>query len=133
MGIFSKANKTDKKAAQSEQWRAELDRISALPLPDFAAEVMQRGFGSGAVGDRAEIKVNGLFDMYAPLSVGFGVDLTPRLRIEDRIREAVQALTNAGLLVATASGGDAATTLYRKSAAGQQALDDGSLTTRLAG
>jgi hypothetical protein len=128
MGVFNRGTKRDdKKAAQAEQWQAELDRISALPLSEFADEVMQRGWGHGAIGEHTEIKLIALFDRYAPMNVAFGVDLAPRLRIEDRIKEAAQALTNAGLLVTQATGSDGASLMYRKSQAGQEALDAGNV------
>lgn len=55
MSPFSrKEDQGSDKQERMAQWRlaarAELDRLSSLPLTDLAAEVMTRGFGPGAPG-----------------------------------------------------------------------------------
>ncbi len=63
-----------------------------------------------------------MFDLYAPIKSAFGVDYTPRLKIEDLLKEAAQTLEQAGLLVMS-PGRDGGNLQYRKSRAGQDALD----------
>lgn len=127
VGLFG--NK-EKKAAQSAALQAEYERLGALPLPELATEVMERGFGPGGPGGQLEIKVNALFDLYAPMKSAFGVDFTPRLKIEDLLKDAAAALEHAGLLVMS-PGGEGGNLQYAKSRAGQDALDAGDVRGKL--
>ena len=126
MGFFGRG---EKKEAARAAAVAEQERLAALELPDLAEEVFRRGFGTGGPGEQLEIKVNALFDLFAPLEGGFGGDVKPRLAIENLITEAVGELERAGL-VAT-SGGGAVTLLYRKTRAGEEALAGGSVADQL--
>ncbi len=56
MRLFGKKDKKEKKAAESAALQAEYERLDALPLPDLATEVMERGFGSGGPGEKLEIR-----------------------------------------------------------------------------
>ena len=127
MGLFG--NK-EEKAAASAALRAEFERVDALPAPVFATEDMTRGFGAGGPGESTEIKINALYDMYAPMNAGFGVDYTPRFKIEDLIKVAAATLERAGLLTMN-PGGEDGNLQYRKTPEGQKALDAGDVQARI--
>ena len=129
MGLFGSK---EKKAAESAALLAEFERVDAMSQSDFAAEVMARGFGAGGPGEKTEIKINALYDMYAPIKTAFGVDYTPRFKIEDLLKEAAASLEHAGLLTVREGGEDGGNLQYRKTSEGQEALDAGDVAKRVA-
>jgi hypothetical protein len=128
MGLFASK---EKKAAESAALQAEFERVDAMSRPDFAAEVMARGFGPGGPGEKTEIKINALYDMYAPIKTAFGVDYTPRFKIEDLLKNAAAALEQAGLLTVREGGEDGGNLQYVKTREGQLSLDADDVASRI--
>lgn len=136
MGLFGGGEKRrERRAAENARNHAEHARVGAMPLPELAAEVMERGFGPGTVGDERGTTVGELLDGYMPVGVVLGLDHAPRSATKGLLNEALQALENRGLLVSeTHGGGDyAIRVFYRKTRAGEQALGARDVAARLSG
>jgi len=123
---------SEEKKAKSAAAEVEIQRLKDLPVPDLAAEVMP-AFGPGGM----DIKSG---HQQGAIQVGQWLlkDFTNKAGLRQQILapsiEALQALTNAGLLDERnfGSSGSSAKT-YHATRAGEAALADGSVSKALGG
>lgn len=106
-----KQQQPDEEPAKDGALQAELDRLDPLPLPQLAAEVMEKGFGEagGGAKDDAAVTVGGpnigagptlssIALEFAPGGDTRGTDDQTRQRLYRLIAEGLQALEHAGLI-----------------------------------
>ncbi|HSZ99088.1 MAG TPA: hypothetical protein VK802_01830 [Streptosporangiaceae bacterium] len=117
------------KADQDAVARIEADRLLALPVPDFAAEVM-RAFGPGGVPTTGGRRV-GTLQIAVWLMKPFPRGSTHLKVLLDPIREGLQALENAGLVLKRHLGQGSSE--YAATRVGESALADGSVRQHLGG
>ena len=117
------------KADQDAVARIEADRLLALPVPDFAAEVM-RAFGPGGVPTTGGRRV-GTLQIAVWLMKPFPRGSTHLKVLLDPIREGLQALENAGLVLRRHLGQGSSE--YVATRVGESALADGSVRQHLGG
>jgi hypothetical protein len=111
------------KAAQEAAAQAEFERLSALPRPELAVEVM-RVFGPDGPGGKHSGGVNILQVLLALMaSQPRGVRFTEQLQMP--VREAVQLLENASLVLSIGDRTGGAHLVA--TALGQQALAEGTV------
>ena len=114
----------DEKAAQQAATKAEVDRLTALPAAELAAELM----GAFASEDAKSGGLNDLqFSMWAVKDLKAKTSDTIALR--EPIREALQALEHAGLVVRTVQRGGGWLNLTRE---GKTALAENTVRDELA-
>src|SRR5437763_7879496 len=125
MGLFG--NK-EKRAAQEEAGRVEVERLSSLTTAELAAEVMpafapDRAKAKGRSGTAARQVIQWLMAGYAR---------HPSLRpLADRVPVALQRLAAAGLLRAASSGIGTGVQSYSLTPDGEAAMAEGSVAQRL--
>jgi hypothetical protein len=111
------------KAAQEAAAQAEFERLSALPRPELAVEVM-RVFGPDGPGGKHSSGVNILQVLLALMaSQPRGVRYTEQLQMP--VREALQLLENASLVLSIGDRTGGAHLVA--TALGQQALAEGTV------
>jgi hypothetical protein len=81
----------------------EVERLSALPLPELASEVMTRGFGPDCPADDGRPSVRMIADLLVP--GGVRLEQGAYQGLNDLIGEGVQVLEHAGLVLSTVWGG----------------------------
>lgn len=119
-------NREDK-AAQKDAANAEVDRLLGLPVPELAAEVMPAFGPDGPRGHGPNGGINILqvmiFMMRSfPKATGF------MTKLQEPVRESVQALENAGLALRS---GTRDGSWYSATRLGQSALADGTVSQQL--
>jgi hypothetical protein len=117
----------EEKAAQDQAAQAEAERLSSLPVPELAAEVL-RAYGPEGPSPGEAINLlrvlSWLMDSY-PRGTKYLKDL------QQPVQEANQALENAGLIMEVGRRGAGAQRKITRE--GEQALADGSAASGLAG
>jgi hypothetical protein len=124
------------KDEENAKLHAELQRISALPLPQLASEVMRKGFGPDALGaDGAAVKIQDLAGVFNPAQGSFGIDDDALRDMYNVVSEGVQVLEHACLLRLVMSTEPRGSVLYQWALAtrlGQDTLQLGSVERVLA-
>jgi hypothetical protein len=124
------------KDEENAQLHAELQRISALPLPQLAAEVMRKGWSGPDSPGAADgtVKVRDLVGEFNPADGLFAIDEVVAREIHNVVSEGVQALEHASLVRTSVGtqGGGAYYTYAVATRAGRAALQRGDV-ERLAG
>ena len=122
MALFGRS---EEKAAQDQAAQAEAERLSSLPVPELAAEVL-RAYGPDGPNPGEAINLlrvlSWLMDDY-PRGNKYLKDL------QQPVQEANQALENAGLIIQVGRRGAGAQRKLTRE--GEQALADGSAAKRL--
>lgn len=128
MGLFR--NKDE----ENDKLRAELARISAMPLPALAAEAMVKGFGPGTKGADGATGMGTIAGAFNPAMISVGID-QDALDVMYRVTaEAVQVLEHAGLVRSdVAGGGQVYGMVWSATRSGQQALEQNAVERVLAG
>jgi hypothetical protein len=86
-------------SAMNAALNAEVDRLSALALPQLAAEVMTKGFGPTGPGEGGETSVDGIAGELTPAyEARADGDADARVRLKELVAEGVQALEHASLI-----------------------------------
>ena len=102
MSPLSGSKNDDQARAAAAQ--AEVDRLSSLPLPQLAAEVMTRGFGPDGPAEDGLPSVSMIVDTFVP---GLAhLDDASHQRMEEVVGEGVQVLEHASLVRSTVWGGE---------------------------
>jgi hypothetical protein len=83
---------------ENAKLNAELDRISALPLPDLAAEVMTKGFGPDGPGAEGPAQIANIAGEFNPAQGSIGIDDQALIDMYVVVAEGVQFLEHACLL-----------------------------------
>jgi hypothetical protein len=124
-----------KREAENEKLRAELARISALPLPALAAEVMRKGFGAGGPADGCFAEPGAIAGAFNPAEGSFGIDNQALLDMGEVVVEGLQVLEHACLIRMTVegSGGGVYHTYYGATRFGRAALAQNAVEQVLAG
>jgi len=117
----------EEKAAQRDAGNAEVERISAMPAVELAAEIMPAFGPNGIKGRGKDHEINQLQIIMRLLQDVRGADKAAT-RLQQPVREAVQALENAGLVVQT-PGHDAS--WYCATKLGLSSLADGTVSQHL--
>ncbi len=118
-----------KREAENEKLRAELERISALPLQQLAAEVMVKGFGPGGPADGSFAAPGTIAGAFNPAEGSFGIDNQALLDMGEVVVEALQVLEHACLVRMTVDGSGGVyhvyfgATRYGKAALAQNAVE----------
>jgi hypothetical protein len=123
------------KDGENAKLHASLDRISAMPLADLAAEVLEKGFngeGEGAGGNPTTIPtVGGYFN---PAQGSFGIDDQALVDMGVVMAEAFQVLEHACLIrMEVAGSGGIYGSNYRTTRLGRDALANGTVAKALGG
>lgn len=129
MGIFgNKGEKTAEDAAASK----EFERLTALPRPDLAAEIMPVFGPDGPEPSRGNPGLHILEILtWTMRSEPRGGKYAPKL--QQPVLDALQLLTNAGLVADAGRGKVSGTTYRRATPLGETALADGSIRQHLLG
>jgi hypothetical protein len=90
---------------ENDKLRAEVDRISALPLQQLAAEVMVKAFGPGGPGADKPTGMGTIAGAFNPAMISVGIDENALDVCYRVIAEAVQVLEHACLVRSDISGG----------------------------
>jgi hypothetical protein len=114
----------DEKAAQDAAVTAEIERLSSLPVADFAVEMMP---AFGADGPRVPGGGLGILQVMTWLMSSYPRGNKGLSRLLPAGREAVQALENAGLVQVLQRGSDGSVGRLSATRLGQEALADGSV------
>jgi hypothetical protein len=122
--------KSEDKAAREEAGRVEFERLTALPVADLALELMPAFGPDGPRGRGPEGAINIVQLLSWVSKTNFPDGVSYARKLNDPVREGVQALEGAGLVLATRHQQGqwlAATRL------GQTALADGTVRDHLVG
>lgn len=117
----------EEKAAQKASSNAEVDRLVTLPVPDLALEIMPAFGSDGPKGHGPNDGIN-LLQVIAFLTRSTPGADKAATRLQEPVREGVQALEHAGLVVR--SGGREGS-WYNATRLGQSALSDGTVRQNL--
>jgi hypothetical protein len=110
---------------ENAKLNAELDRISALPLPQLAAEVMAKGFGPGGPGEKGPTGIGTVAGVFNPAQISVGIDNEALIVMYRVVAEAVQMLEHAVLVRCDVSGsGGVYGMAWSSTRAGDQALSE---------
>ena len=88
----------EKRDAENEKLRREVERLGAMSLQQVAAEVMTRGFGPGGPGAEGATPVEGIVYVFNPASISVGLDDDALNALHEIVAEGVQALEHACLV-----------------------------------
>lgn len=128
MGLFR--NKDE----ENDKLRAELARISAMPLQALAAEAMVKGFGPGTKGADGATGMGTIAGAFNPAMISVGIDQDALEKMFCVTAEAVQVLEHAGLVRSdVAGGGKVYGMVWSATRSGQQALEQDTVEHVLAG
>ena len=122
MALFGKS---EEKAAEEAAAEAEADRLLSLPVPELAAEVMA-AFGPEGARPGHELNILQVMNWMMSSYPG-GTKYLKQL--QQPVREAIQALENAGLVVRMGAGGPGAR--LKATRLGDQALAEGKVAEHL--
>src|SRR3954463_1948430 len=87
------------KQEENDKLHAELQRISALPLPQLAGEVMTRVFGTGGQGEGGgTVKLQDVAGAFNPAEGSFGIDDDALRSMYEVVSEGVQVLEHVCLV-----------------------------------
>jgi hypothetical protein len=117
------------KADQDAAALVEAERLLGLPVPDLAAEIM-RAFGPGGVPTTGGRRI-GLLPIAAWLMRPFPRGSSHIKVLLDPVREGLQALLNAGLIIRRGLGQSSSD--YVATRLGESALADGTVRQHLGG
>jgi hypothetical protein len=117
----------EEKAARAAAGNAEVERLVALPVPDLAAEIMPAFGPDGPKGHGPNHGINRLQVVIYLMRSFTGADKAGT-RLQEPIREGIQALENAGLAVETRTQHG---TWYNATRQGESALADGTVRQHL--
>jgi hypothetical protein len=116
--------------ADSAAVQAEVDRLSSLPLPQLAAEVMTKGFGPDGPADDGLPSIRMIVDAFVP-DLG-RLDDDAHQRMNEVVSEGVQVLEHASLVRATVWGGEGGL-YYTATRLGRAALENNAVDRAIAG
>jgi len=119
VGLF-RGNQESSLQSAGNPLEPELERLSQLPLPDLAVEVMAKGWGPGGAAPDGETGFVGIAKVFVPDFVR--ADAASIHRFTQVIGEGVQVLEHAGLVRFTFWGGQADGPYYTVTRRGQTAL-----------
>ena len=126
--LFGSQNEYQARAAAAQ---AEVDRLSSLPLPQLAAEVMTRGFVPDGPAEDGLSSVSMIVDAFVP---GLAhLDDASHQRMEEVVGEGVQVLEHASLVRSTAWGGEGGGLYYTATRLGRAALASNAVDRIIAG
>jgi len=121
----------EEKAAQDAAAKAEAERLTALPVPDLAEEIMA-AFGPDGASPSGEGSGLNILQIGSFMMDSFPRGTKQLTALRQPLREGIQALENAGLLMQTTgtTGPGGHVTITRL---GEQALAEGSVKSQVAG
>jgi hypothetical protein len=112
------------KDQENDKLRAELERISLLPLSDLAAEVMMKGFGGDSKGATGPTGMGTIAGAFNPAMITVGIDQSALEAMYSVTAEGVQVLEHAGLVRCDVSGsGGMYAMIWTATRRGRQALE----------
>jgi hypothetical protein len=122
------------KDEENDKLRAELERISAMPLPALAAEAMVKGFGPGTKGAEGPTGMGTIAGAFNPAMISVGIDQNALDVMYGVTAEAVQVLEHAGLVRSDIGGGGSVYgIIWSATRLGKQALEQNAVERMLAG
>lgn len=121
--------KSEEKAAREEAGRAEFERLTAIPVADLASELMPAFGPDGPRGRGLEGAINIVQLLGWVSKTHFPSGVSYQRKLNEPVREGVQALERAGLVLATRHQQGQWMSATRL---GQTALADGTVQDHLA-
>jgi hypothetical protein len=122
--------KSEEKVARDEAGRLEFDRLIALPVADLASELMPAFAPDGPQGRGPEGAINILQLLAWVSTTHFPSGVSYQRQLTEPVREGVQALERAGLVLSTRRQQG---TWMAATRLGQTALADGTVQDHLVG
>lgn len=108
---------------KNEDLDAEIARLSALGLDQLGQDILRRAWAPDGPAKKGEAELHEIAKGLDPTGGSrFGVDGDKRELLYDLIREGVQALTHAGLVMWEHHGGDTGRVEFRLTRRGRAAL-----------